>query len=81
MENLLMKFQCPVCKTQGQIELIHDAAWTKSQVYIDEYYDLVMFEDTEVCSYGDAWYRCANCDQRIDIGASTEDLIEFLESL
>jgi len=83
MKNLLKKFKCPECKTQGQIELVHDDAYVTSGVLDDDQFedqDLI-YDEPVICSYISAWYRCAQCDAKIDCDSNTESLVNFLKGL
>lgn len=83
MANLLKKFKCSSCQTVGSIELVHDDAYVVSAVLNDDQFedqDLI-YDEPIICNYISAWYRCAQCDQKIDCDSDTESLIEFLEGL
>jgi hypothetical protein len=88
MEDLLKRFRCENCKTRGQIELVHDAAWTSSKVISYKDSGGISYGEPEICSYyGDVWFRCEECSTPIvnknggRIGSTTKDLEEFLENL
>lgn len=86
MENLLRRFKCEY-RARGQIELVHDAAWTSSKVTYYKDHDGISYEEPEICSYSNVWFRCRECGSPIlnkdgeRIGSTTEDLKDFLESL